>query len=171
MNTLPRPKLLMITGLPGTGKTTVASALAKRLQAEHFNTDMIRQEMGLRGQYDPETKEQVYSILLERTREALAAGKTVVVDGTFYRSKLRDEFRQQLNAQLIPIYWLELWAEDELIRKRVSKARAYSEADFEIYLKIKATYEPILEPHLRLESKDANLEQLVEEIILHLSKP
>jgi len=162
------PSLIIITGLPGTGKTTVALALTQKLKAEHFNTDMIRMDMGLRGQYDRETKEQVYTVLLDKALSAMREGRSVVVDGTFYQSKLRAKFKHLATTLGVPIHWIELWAEPEVIRKRVGKKRLYSEADFEVHLKVKAMYEPILDPRLRLQSNDSNLSQLVEEILSYL---
>ena len=170
MNSVDTPKLLIITGLPGTGKTTVARALAQRMQVKHFNTDMIRQEMELRGRYDQKTKEHVYSILLERTRKALRDGSSVVVDGTFYQAKLRAEFNHLAEAQGAMIHWIELWADPQLIRQRVSKKRAYSEADYEVYLKIKASYEPIQGPYLSLQSNNSNLVQVLDEIFSYLDE-
>lgn len=164
------PSLIIITGLPGTGKTTVAFALAQKLIAEHFNTDMIRTEMGLRGQYEQETKERVYALLLDKTLRAMQEGRSVVVDGTFYQSRLRARFKHLASTLGIPIYWVELWAESEVIRKRVGKKRTYSEADFEVHLKVNAMYEPILDPHLRLQSNDSNLAQLLQEILSYLDK-
>jgi len=36
---------ILIMGLPGAGKTTLATALARRLNAVHFNADAVRQEI------------------------------------------------------------------------------------------------------------------------------
>ncbi|MBX2876075.1 MAG: ATP-binding protein [Saprospiraceae bacterium] len=160
--------LIIITGLPGTGKTTLATALAQRLDAHHCNTDMIRSDLGLRGQYDSDTKQQVYLALLESAKGGLQTGNIVVIDGTFYQAQLRSRFDQLARSQAVPIHWVELWAEPDLIQKRVSKTRTYSEADFEVYLKIKAAYEPILTPHLRLQSDNSNLQELIEAILAHL---
>ena len=44
--------LLVVFGLPGTGKTTFARALAARLGLPHFNTDIIRAELGRKQQYE-----------------------------------------------------------------------------------------------------------------------
>ena len=160
--------LIIITGLPGTGKTTIATALSERISAAHFNTDMLRTELGLRGQYDQETKAQVYAVLLDRARDTLRGGNTVIIDGTFYQAKLRYRFKQLATSEGISVHWIELWADTEVIRTRVSKKRAYSEANFDVYQKIKAMYEPIQDPHLHLRSKDTNLEYLIEEILSYL---
>ncbi len=168
MTTIQTPELLIITGLPGTGKTTIATILSQRISAAHFNTDMLRAELGLRGQYDQETKKKVYSTLLDRARNAIREGKVVIIDGTFYRQNLRSRFKQLAASEGVPVHWIELWADIEVIRKRVSKRRAYSEANFEVYQKIKASYEPISDPHLRLQSDNTNREHLIEEIIAYV---
>jgi adenylylsulfate kinase len=42
---MPATKKILIMGLPGAGKTTLASALAPRLNAVHFNADAVRQNI------------------------------------------------------------------------------------------------------------------------------
>src|SRR6266702_4679108 len=39
------PKKILIMGLPGAGKTTLAEAVARRLNAVHFNADALRQNV------------------------------------------------------------------------------------------------------------------------------
>ncbi|MBK7408303.1 MAG: AAA family ATPase [Saprospirales bacterium] len=50
--------LILITGLPGAGKSTFALALAAANGAVHLNTDRVRAKLGLRGHYDPESKQK-----------------------------------------------------------------------------------------------------------------
>ncbi len=136
------PTLLPIAGLPGTGKTTFARALARRLGAAHLNTDILRSAMGLRGRYDEATKALVYEAMEQRTAQLLAEGQTVVVDGTFYVQRLRESYRAIAAERGCPIHWLVVEAPEEVVRQRLQRKRAYSEADFEVYRKIKAQWEP-----------------------------
>lgn len=63
-------KLVLVVGLPGTGKSTFSRALAAELGARHLNSDVIRVETGLRGKYTPEDKAKVYEELRKRTRSS-----------------------------------------------------------------------------------------------------
>jgi len=84
--------LIMVVGLPGTGKSTFARELAQVINGNHFNTDMIRDSLNLRGSYDKESKQRVYDELLLRTEETLKSGGIAIVDGTFYLHSLRKTF-------------------------------------------------------------------------------
>lgn len=154
--------LLLFTGLPGSGKTTLARAYAARYAAEHLNSDVLRQELGLLGRYGPEDKEKVYRTLLERTRQLLSEGKTVVVDSTFYKESIRKPFRKIAEALSVPLYWVEVRAQEKVIRERLQTPRPDSEADFDVYQKIRDAYEPIPEPHLFLYSDEDALDRMTD---------
>ena len=87
-----KPLVLVVGGLSGTGKTTLATALAEALGAELLRTDVIRREQsGNRPQpaqtdagiYSPESRERVYTEMLRRARSLHGEGISVVLDGTF----------------------------------------------------------------------------------------
>ena len=156
-----KPVVLIITGLPGTGKSTLAAALAAELGLSQLNTDLIRDELGLRGRYDPKTKKAIYDEMRRRASRELAGGQSVVIEGTFYLESLRDAFQQMANEAGGHIRWIELRADEATIRKRVAAERTYSEADFDVYKKIKAIYEPLNRPHLVLWSDQLPPEELV----------
>ncbi len=157
-----KPLLIMVVGLPGTGKSTFSRALAERRGATHLNSDVIRAEIGLRGKYDPADKARVYAILQERTEALLRSGKTVIVDATLYRQGLRQPYHDLARSCGCPLRWIELQTGMAAIKDRVSRKRPYSEADLAVYEKIKALYEPLPEPYLILETDALALNTLVE---------
>jgi hypothetical protein len=86
------PLVIAVGGLSGTGKTTLATALADALGGELLRTDTIRQELfGASRQeaavdggiYGPEARQQVYDELLARAANWHRQGVPVIVDGTF----------------------------------------------------------------------------------------
>lgn len=142
--------LLLIAGLPGTGKTTIARAFTALSGATHLNSDTVRKEMGLMGHYGPEDKEKVYKALLARAREALMEGKTVIIDSTFYKETIRAPFRALAEACGAPLRWVEIQTGEQRLKERLSHPRPDSEADFAVYEQIRDQFEPIPEARLIL---------------------
>lgn len=161
-------KIIMVTGLPGTGKSTFAHALALAIDARHLNTDIIRDALGKRGQYDAETKTAIYAEMLRQTSLALNRGENVVIDGTFYQQKLRLPYIAMAKKYATHIHWLEISADEQVIRARVNQRRTFSEADFEVYLKIKSEYENLDAPHLDLRSDLLGIPEMVEKARIYL---
>lgn len=159
-----QPMLLVITGLPATGKTTLARAYAERFGAVHLNSDQTRAELGLRGQYSPEAKQKVYEELHARVRRALSAGQEVVVDGVLPREALREPFRRAAAENGVECRWVHLQIRDDTARQRLSRSRPDSEATAEVYKKLRSEWEDIAEPHLSLQTDNAPLEELLKAI-------
>ncbi|MCB0632895.1 MAG: ATP-binding protein [Saprospiraceae bacterium] len=161
--------LIIISGLPGTGKTSLALALAPQLAAVHLNTDMLREELQKKGQYDPETKAMIYEELRTRAEAALIAGKSVVIDGTFYQQEYRGPFLAMADKYAVPLRWIELDADPSVIKKRVSHQRPYTEADFSVYQKIKKDYEPLTIQNLTLSSGEKSIDELMEKVLVYIA--
>lgn len=92
---LGRPTLVVSMGLPASGKTTLAHALAGRLGLVHLSSDVVRKELaGLpptaraggayqQGLYDPAMTRRTYAALRRRAARWLRAGRSVVLDATY----------------------------------------------------------------------------------------
>jgi len=165
-----RAILLVVFGLPGTGKTTFARALAARLGLPHFNTDIIRAELGRKQQYDIGDKSFIYDRMLERARGELQKGKGVILDGTFYLEVLRKPFTELAGELGIPVLWIQLTAKEDVVRQRVSATRPYSEADFEVFQKVRREFEPLAAEALRLSSDTEDLPGMIEKTLEFMSE-
>lgn len=94
-------RLVLVGGGPGTGKTTVARALAERLGAQVISTDDVRAALVSRGElsgepgvlgaglYTPENIDVVYADLLRQARLGLCGGHTVILDATWHDPRHR----------------------------------------------------------------------------------
>ncbi len=157
-------KLIVIFGLPGTGKTTLARTLSKILNSPHFNTDVIRDEMQLKGNYDPKTKALVYEILLSRVSRSLEDHHYVIVDGTFSKAKVRKQLIDMAENHSAEIVWIMMDSSPEVVKERVSIQRPFSEADYAVYNKIKKEFEPVEDPALTLKSDELKIEDMLQVI-------
>jgi len=94
-------RLALVGGLPGTGKTTLAGALADRFGAVLLSSDRLRKELaGLspaesaraaygEGLYTAERTDALYAQLLHRAGELLARGESVVLDASWTHARHR----------------------------------------------------------------------------------
>jgi hypothetical protein len=88
-------RLALVGGNPGTGKSTVARALAEQAGAQVISTDDVRRELRDSGAiagdpgvldgglYSPDNVAMVYDVVLRRARLLLSEGRSVILDGTW----------------------------------------------------------------------------------------
>lgn len=159
--------VIIVFGLPGSGKSYFAHKLAKELDASYFNSDSIRDSLDLKEKYSRTGKNVVYDILLTRALQAAHDHKTVVIDATFYKKDLRQRFASYIKS-FNEIYYIEITADEELIRKRLSEKRSDSDADFEVYQTIKSEWDKPIFPHLVLQSTNENINGMMQETLEYL---
>lgn len=100
-----RVRLVVVGGLPGTGKSTVARGVGDALGAPVLRTDEVRRELATpqpsaapeaygEGIYSAEAKAETYAELLARAEVALAMGETVVLDASWSDDRWRQRARE-----------------------------------------------------------------------------
>jgi hypothetical protein len=125
-------RLVVVAGLSGTGKSTLAAAVAPKLGrapgAVHLRSDVERKRQFGRPEterlpekaYTPEVTAAVYRALCEQAAEVLAAGHSVVVDAVFARPGERSliEDVAAVAGVRCEALWLEAGA--DVMKARVS---------------------------------------------------
>jgi Predicted kinase len=159
--------VVLVMGLPGSGKSFFASKLAKAIHAEYISSDRFRKNLFAKKTYSVKEKERVYDEMLLHMLHFLKQNKSVVLDATFYKNGIREKFRKEV-AKSGGMVFIEVIAPESLIKERLRQRREDSEADFEIYKMIYAAWEPFEEKHLVLHSSNENIEHMLQKAINYL---
>jgi predicted kinase len=144
--------IILFSGLPGVGKTSLANELAPLINAVVLSTDKIRKELISKPTYTREEKELIYDVMLLLTRYLHnAAGLNCILDATFNTEESRRKARKKL-ASVSPeqIYIVECICPEDIVISRLKARKGdYSDADIDIYRKMKQVYEPVKEEKQR----------------------
>jgi predicted kinase len=161
--------LILVAGLPGSGKSFFSENLARRIGAVYLSSDRVRVEMQASGKYAPEDKLAVYKRMIEYASVEIEAGRNVVIDATFFHHTLREMFVRLAEGYAIPLRVIEITADEALVRKRLSRPRRWSDADYTVYETIRDQFEEIVMPHTTLISTDTNIESMLEQAIRYIN--
>jgi len=146
-----QPCLVLIGGLPGTGKSTLAKNLADRAGFVWIRSDIVRKGMaGLdpfsrasAKLYTEAWSDTTYARCLEQARLELVQGGRVIVDAVLGRAERRLPFVKAAESLGLPVVFLVCVAGADAIRTRLQHRRADpSDADWSVYQKALTRWEP-----------------------------
>jgi predicted kinase len=83
MKDLPSLTLLLILGLPGSGKSAFASELRRRLRLAYINTDVCWFELFQRPTYSAHESIQVFELVATEASNRMKEGTSTIVEGVF----------------------------------------------------------------------------------------
>lgn len=128
-------RIILMSGLSGSGKSTVARQLAQKLNAIHVRSDAVRKHLAdiplhQRGDqggefgsgiYTPEMTKKTYGALLELGLLLAQQGWPVILDAKYDRHALRQPVVDGAIAAHIPITIVECTAPVEVLRDRLNR--------------------------------------------------
>src|SRR5215470_15684165 len=142
------PTLIVVMGLAGTGKTSLARSVAGELGFRVVSTDAVRQELfgsekGAatygEGAYSAEATQKTYEAQRLQGGALLASEGGAVLDGTFLREEDREPVRVLARQAGAALRWIECDLPAELVRERMrgrsERGDGLSDATWEIHLR------------------------------------
>jgi len=155
-----KPILLMMTGLVGTGKSTVAEALSRSLGFNVISSDVTRKKLaGISptehrfeqfqgGIYTEDFSRRTYDAMFSRARELLSQGQWVILDASFKKRHDRmaaAEIAKRANADFAVVECvLDAASVKARLEKRL-KEETTSDGRWEIYESQKQDFDPVTE--------------------------
>ena len=149
-----KPCLLLVGGLPGTGKSTLAQGLSQHAGFEVIRSDVVRKELaGIRIDektpphlretiYTPEWTDRTYAECLRQAEQLLWEGKRVIVDATFHTEAQRRPFLEAALRWGVPAGMLVCRTDPEILRQRLAtRKHDVSDADWSVHLQLAEEWE------------------------------
>jgi predicted kinase len=143
-------------GLPASGKTTLARALASRLGIVHLSSDVVRKGIARvrlterrrdsfrEGLYDPAMTQRTYAALRRHAARWLRRGRADILDATYGSPRERahvERLARRLGADLRVILCR---ADDDTLRRRLARRASeqgvVSDARLELWPELRAAF-------------------------------
>jgi predicted kinase len=160
--------IVIICGLPGVGKSTLAKNLAPMINSTILSSDKIRKELFPNPTYSSFERKLVYDIMVILAKYLTEAGCNCILDATFNREDSRLEIREKLHLDDREFQIVECLCPEEVVISRLkSRKDEYSDATMDTYKKMKNIYEPVKSGHISVDtvlSPQENSQRIVEAI-------
>jgi predicted kinase len=149
--------IVVICGLPGVGKSTLAKDLAPLLNAVILSSDKIRKELFPNPIYSKREVKIIYDVMILLAKYLYGAGINCIIDATFNKERSRTQLKNKLMLPEEELFMVEcICPEDTIVSRLKTRKNDYSDADLRIYKRMKKTYEPILEDHLVIDTSQSS---------------
>ncbi len=150
--------LICISGLPGTGKTTLSKAIATAYQAYHLELDSYKKQVySADPQYEEklaqgipfsdELRKQAFDQGIQALSNLKKLPDHVVVDEVFPTHILREYFYAQVkhSFKTLVVVWIQ--SDEAMIHARLMQQRAdhMLKNSWSMYLNLKKIFEPVQE--------------------------
>jgi predicted kinase len=147
--------IVLICGLPGTGKSTLARALAPLINAVVLSTDKIRKELIPNPTYRWEERRLIYDVLTLLAKYLHTEGINCILDATFNTESSRRELRRKLDLSPEQFSLIECICFEEVVLSRLKNRKDdYSDANIIIYRKMKKIYQPVRREHITVDTSN-----------------
>ncbi len=178
------PDLYVFFGLSGTGKSTVASAWARKHRLPFYNSDRVRKEFiaGIptgerhwepfgRGIYSRQQTLKTYRTLACLAGKHLMQGEPVILDATYRDGEERSRLLELSREAKANIHFILCTCPEQEIKERLTQRAGaenqVSDGRWEIYLKQKELFVPtddLEQDHLMVLSTNRPVSELLDEL-------
>lgn len=119
--TVKQTRLVLLCGLPASGKTTLARELAEAYSAVRLNADEWKLALGI-DPFDDDLRVRLETQLLTLTQRLLTLGTSVILEWGFWARSERDDLRQMARSlgAAVELRFLDV-PYDELVRRVVER--------------------------------------------------
>jgi adenylylsulfate kinase len=154
--------IVLMAGLPGTGKTTLAHEVAREMRGRVLSKDEIRHSIFAPDEIEYSSRQDDFclQLMLEVAEYLLShdPGRIIFLDGRPFSRRYQIENVLSVASELHQSWRiLECICSEETARRRLQRDAAASShmasnRDFKLYLSVKARYETITLPKILIDT-------------------
>jgi predicted kinase len=163
--------IVLMAGLPGTGKTTLAHELARRTSGRVLSKDEFRHALFAREEIEYSTRQDDFcqGLMLQTASYLLARGPTriILLDGRPFSRRYQIENALAVAASIHqPSRIVECVASEETVRRRLEQdvvqgKHPAGNRDYSLYLQVRDRFEEIRAPKTVIDT-DNGLEECIQ---------
>lgn len=154
----PKPLLLIMTGLMGSGKSTLGAALAERLDGVLVRSDEVRKTLAgmtpqerqrvawKAGIYSDAATRRTYDEMHRLAESALGEGRTVVLDGSYARHEWRKSAETIARSRGVPFWTVHAVCDEGIIERRLQDRERAGTGPSDGRLELRADQRAMFEP-------------------------
>jgi predicted kinase len=170
------PPIVVLSGLPGSGKSHLAREIARRHPFAVVESDALRKALVKRPSYSQQESARLFAACHDLIKQLLLRGISVLFDATNLKEAHRRPLyaiAERTGARLLIV---EVRAGEDLVRRRLENRLAAgnpldrSDATLDVYDIMRGDAEPIEGPHIVIESNSGDDGHAVDRILLELER-
>lgn len=144
-----RPVFVVVSGLPGTGKSHFSRELSKRLPCLIVESDALRKTLCPSPTYNARESQRVFRACHRLIHELLGAGTSVILDATNLVEQHRERLYMIADRLRVRLIMVQAAAPREVVQERLQRRSAggdpqgNSEADWAVYQRMQTKAERI----------------------------
>ncbi|OGO30041.1 MAG: hypothetical protein A2Z29_06385 [Chloroflexi bacterium RBG_16_56_11] len=170
-----KPTIVVVSGLPGTGKSSFSRRLAERLPFVILESDALRKALFAEPTYSATESARLFNTIHFLIDGLLKKGMPLILDATNLSERYRERIYSIADHRQARLILVLVQAPPGVVQERL-KARAgrrdsseSSEADWAVYEKLKTTAEKIRRNHFVVDTS-RDITPIIEKIVREASR-
>ena len=153
-----RPRLLMLAGLPGAGKSFFAREVTSLHPFLTLESDRLRKRLVPEPRYTPDEHRRVFRACHRLLGELLGQGYPLIFDATNLTERTRRPVYSIARRRNAPLVIAVVSAPTEIVRQRLRDREegldpdTWSDAGWDIHSRMAPAWEPVTRPHISVDT-------------------
>ncbi len=169
------PVLVVVSGLPGTGKSVLSQRLAERLPLAVLESDALRKALVPTPLHTADEHGRLFQAIHELIDLLLEQGIPLLLDATSLVEAHREHLYHIAGRHDAKVILVRVKAPPDLVRQRLearasrSQRQDHSDADWEVYQRPRPSQEPIRRNHMVVDTS-RDIQPAVEKVVREVNR-